>query len=410
MVTRRTTLRKAFLAPWHPAVNHIWQYAMAYAQHKCDVAIHTGAMPVNHGHLMATPARNNLPEFVAQMHLDISRAINTLLVRHKYDSPRELWDGREPHYMRLMDAPAQATSSMYIHANCVAAGLVARPEHMPGFNFDFDLWKTRYVEVRRPDVFFGDDRPEALLLEVTPPPLLYEAFGGDIDALVDYMKDIEREHLRALRAKHKRGPLGAQRLMRLHPWSEPRTLRETGGKRVPSFRYGARGILGQVLDIEGAREVSAFRGSHREVRIARRDGDLTRAFPHGTYKERIVHGAPVMPVPEAGDAAIAMPGPTLADIEASLAEAYPADESLPLDLVDETRAALADEAQDIGEHAQDEVGDFRLTAEDRHVAVRHRFDRAQPTAGSGVRRVIVKRDRRRGRPAARNRHGADPPA
>jgi hypothetical protein len=254
-----------------------------------------------------------------------------------------------------------------------------------------------------------------LVLEVTPPPLLFEAFGGDIDALVMHMKQLENENIRLLRARQRRGPLGAQRIMRIHPWSEPRTLRETGGKPVPSFRYGARGILGQQLEVEGAREVHRFRANNREVRIARRDGDLTRAFPIGTYKERVVHGAPVDPEPEAGNAAIAMPGPTLADIEAKLALEGTQDATVIAanvkDVVDEARAALADESEELAEHAQDEVGDFRLSPQDRHVVVRHRFDRNQPAAGSGVRRVVTQRDRRRGRPAAaHNRHGADPPA
>jgi hypothetical protein len=34
--------------------------------------------------------------------------------------------------MRLLDAPAQATQLAYERNNCVAAGLVDRPEHMPG--------------------------------------------------------------------------------------------------------------------------------------------------------------------------------------------------------------------------------------------------------------------------------------
>ena len=39
-ISRRTTLRKAFLGPWHPMVQQIWLYALAYAQRKCDVAVH----------------------------------------------------------------------------------------------------------------------------------------------------------------------------------------------------------------------------------------------------------------------------------------------------------------------------------------------------------------------------------
>jgi TPR repeat protein len=40
-----------------------------------------------------------------------------------------------------------------------------------------------FVEVERPSFYFGEDRPERLRLHLTPPPLLYRAFGGDLDAL-----------------------------------------------------------------------------------------------------------------------------------------------------------------------------------------------------------------------------------
>jgi hypothetical protein len=43
---------------------------------------------------------------------------------------------------------------------------------------------------------------------------------------------------------------------------------------VPTFRIGARGILGRTRRIEAACEVRAFRHAHRDTRIARRDGDL----------------------------------------------------------------------------------------------------------------------------------------
>lgn len=100
--------------------------------------------------------------------------------------------------MRLLDAPAQASTLVYQDNNCVAAGLVSRPEHMPGYTFDFELWNKGYLDVQRPPVYFADDRPECIRLYVTPPPLLFAAFGGDLDKLSYHPAALSwRQQLRA---------------------------------------------------------------------------------------------------------------------------------------------------------------------------------------------------------------------
>ncbi len=77
-ITRRTTLRKAFLGPWDPMVQQCWLYALADAQRHTEAAVHHG------------------------------------------------FDGRDPHYQRLRDEASQAVRLVYDHTNCVAAGLVER--------------------------------------------------------------------------------------------------------------------------------------------------------------------------------------------------------------------------------------------------------------------------------------------
>jgi len=77
-ITRRTTLRKAFLAPWHPMVSGIWLYALADAQRHTDVEIHHGVCAIDHHHVTVTPERDNLPEFTQRFHRDLSCALDTL--------------------------------------------------------------------------------------------------------------------------------------------------------------------------------------------------------------------------------------------------------------------------------------------------------------------------------------------
>jgi hypothetical protein len=217
------------LAPWSPEVVECWKYTLGCAQVKTGMAVHHGILVVDHQALIVTPCSNNLPDFTHRMIRDMSCALNALLARERYDAPRELWDSRDPHCMRLLDAEAQASHLIYQDLNCVAAGLVERPEHMPDYVFDFGLWKTGRIEVERPDFYFGADRPERVTLYVTPPPLLYRAFDGDIDRLVHHMQQLRADALRALRVARSRPVQGAQRVKRIHPWSEPKTLRERGG-------------------------------------------------------------------------------------------------------------------------------------------------------------------------------------
>jgi hypothetical protein len=422
-LTRRTTLRKAFLAPWHPLVEPCWLYSLADAQRHTGVAVHHSVLNVTHHHTDVTPSFANLPEFIRRFHRDLSCSLHVLLCAERYDAPREIFDDRPTHCMRLLDAPAQASHLVYEHLNPVAAGLVARPEHMPMRTLDFSRWKAGYVEVERPPVYFSEDRPERLRLYLTPPPLLYRAFGGDLDALVHHMGRLVEDGIRALRDVRRRPPTGARALRRLHPWSEPTTLREPGGGPRPTFRSGARGIVGRRQRIDGARDTRRFRAENREARIARRDGDLERRFPYATYGMRVYHGAPVEDAP-AEYAVVTRPGPTLEDVKTELAVLGPeAFREGARELVHEVRGALRDEAADIVEHDDLELCDIGLaptvttatrderTPSEAHapLVVRHRFDR-RPKERPSAARLVVLRDRRRGRPpSGSSRHGSDPP-
>jgi REP element-mobilizing transposase RayT len=421
-ITRRTNYRKAFLAPWDPMVQQIWLYALADAQRETGVAVHHGVCVINHHHLTVTPSTDNLPRFTRQLHHDVSCAINTLLIEHRYDAPRQVFDDRSSHQMRLLDAAAQASHLVYEYNNCVAAGLVQRPEHMPDHIFDFELWKRGFIEVQRPPRYFGKRREETLRLEVTPPPLLYQAFGGDMDRLVYHMTRLADHGTTALREARKRPALGARFVQRLHPWSEPKTLRERGGERVPTFRIGARGILGRETNLAAAEETRRFRREHEEARQLRRAGDHAHEFPFGTYQMRVLHNAAVIAEPSPG-AIVTQPGQLLCDVKAQLQAELPAQEretmqADSLRLVEEVRQAVAAEAADICADEPYQPADAKPGPSadadeptERPVVVRRRFDKAEAGDDLNARRVVTHRDQRRGRPkGAAGRHGADPPA
>jgi len=420
-ITRRTTLRKAFLGPWDPLVQQCWLYALADAQRQTGVAIHHGVLVVNHEHLTVTPSEDNLPEFVRRLHRDVSCAINTLLIAQRYDAPRELFDKRAAHCQRLCDHAAQAIRLVYDHVNCVAAGLVERPEHMPGSVFGFSLWSRGYLDVRRPEVFFSQDeraRPEVIRMQVTPPPLLYEAFDGDMEKLVYWMTRLSEEATQRVRSARTRPALGARAVTRLHPWSEPRSLREPGGRRIPSFSIGARGADGHRQNIQASLEVRAFRTHYREVRLRRRAGGqrgIRARFPFGTYAMRAVHGAPTEETP-APDAIVTQPGPLLSHVQTRLREVSAPSERR-VDLLDSLRAQLAQDSRSFDASACTDFVSARaeVTESARDVRTSHRFargthDPADQAGPDAARRLIVLRDRRMGRPARKApRHSADPP-
>lgn len=426
-IVRRCTMRKAFLAPWHPLVSEGWLYSLAWAQLKTQVAVHYSNLVVSHHHTDITLTKPNLGDFLQLLHRDMSCFTNTLLADQRYDAPREVFDDRATHAMRPLDAGAQMRQLVYDRLNCVAAGLVQRPEHMPGSVLDFDCWKRGSVVVKRPPLYFDpDERPAELELELTPPPLLMRAFDGDLAQLVYNMNRLTDDGARELRQARSYPVLGAQKVQRLHPWSEPRTLRESGGKRVPSFRIGVRGIDGAQMFRAAAEEKRDFAREHRDSRLAHCDGDHRAPYPFGTYNARVRLNRPVEPEPK-DTALLTKPGPLLHDVIAETAqrkatrattqEEQHAAHATVVELATQMRQAIIEDAsQLVNEEAQrfddqgtpaahNDVGGGRLER-----VVLHRFDRRDNHPATAPRRIVTLRDARHGRlKRSSGKHGVDPP-
>ena len=411
-ICRRTSFRKAFLAPWHPMVDDIWQFALADAARVHDVALHLSVRMPNHHHTDVTPRQDNLPAFAQQLHRDVSCAIKMLMEHERYEPPQDFWDGRDPHYLRLVDPAAQAAQLIHDYVNPPAAGLVTRPEHMPGQPFDWGLWKGEGIVKKRPPIFFDRTRPSELLLDYESTPWLMHSFAGDLDALVHHMRRLSRDALRDIhRARKGRPPVGAQKLQRLHPYDEPRTPAEPKGQRIPTFRIGARGPVGEQRFEQARSETTAFRHGHEACRQERLEGDYDVAFPHGTYAMRVVHRAKVAePDPEA---LLTQPGPLLHEILEDLENGPAPSVEERNEMLQEVRSSWKEEVDEVV--ARDELN-FRETRSDEptdagpderpDVETVHQSDprknwRVHP------RRTVTRRDTRRGRPP--KKRGTDPP-
>ncbi|MBZ0117212.1 MAG: hypothetical protein K8H88_09470 [Sandaracinaceae bacterium] len=420
-LTRRTNYRKAFLAPWDSRVGDAWLYCLALAQQKTGVAIHQSTLVINHHHTEITATDENLPVFTRLLHGEFSKALNTLMALERYDQPHQVWDERGTHTMRLVDAEAQAAHLTYSHVNPVAAGLVRTLGEMPGWTFDYGMWKGGVIRVRRPPFYFDPEvYPEWLPLWLTAVPLMYLAFDGDLDALVHHMRKLAEDATRQLHAARNGRPvMGAKALRRIHPWNEPRTMREPGGDRVPTFKVGASGLTAKRWEIQACRETTQFRQEYREARLKWVAGEDVE-LPYGTYLLRVQYGARVAePDP---DAVVGAPGPTLDEVREQLAARR--GESMAREaLLEPVREAFREEAQDVveveqldleGASTSSSVGVPGSVSADveksprRTGRVRHRFSRDATDldrAGSqGAARLTVLRDRRRGRPKS-----TDPP-
>ena len=400
-VTRRCVCRKAFLGWWHPEVDDIFFWCLAMVADKCGVYIHHAVRVGSHYHVTFTITRKNLGDFLKRLHHQMSCMLNTLLARERYDAPRELFDARGSHVMRLMDAEAQLAHIVYERTNIPAAGLADTCDGVPGRTLPPALWKGAAVRLRRPSVYAksGDD---SLDWRLTAPPLLYRAFGGDLDRLVHHEAKMERDVERAIRRARKKPAKTPDEVRGIHPWDEPMTLRESGGGRVPSFKTGLQGLEGKDARIQGALEVRAFREAHAAANDEWRAGNREVAYPCGTYEMQRFHGAQVAE-PD-WDAWVSAPGPTLDDVKAELGLGEVTVEA-DAELIERVREAVVEQAETmVADEAEDaDAGDDDERAERPEAETHHRFTQLRPRdTGDQPKRIIRLRDKRR-------RRGSDPP-
>jgi len=364
---------------------------------------------VSHQHsTITTQDEANLPDFTEYVHRETSKALNALLAELRYEQPRQIFEDRQVHQMRLLDAEACMSHILYERLNGVAAGLVDRPEDTPDCRFGYELWKGDPLVVERPPVYFSPKGDQERELFITVDPQTYIDFRGDIDRIVHNFGKAERGAVRAFRKARTFPVLGAKKMRRIHPWNEPRTNRETGGQVIPTFKIGARGVTGREKRIIVCQEITKFRSDHAKANEVRRDGgDAT--YPAGTYKMRVEHDATVAePEP---DALLTAPGMTLDEAVAMLCDC-PELRQGASKTTERVADAFAEEAAEVldedrmtfskpGDDLHAERDDERLQLEVQH--------RVSSTRESKAAKVVSLRDYRRGRSKKKKPKGKEPP-
>lgn len=368
-----------------------WLFIMAEAARVTRTMVHHTTLNVTHHHTQVTTENAELPRFNEYMHREMAKFLNVLLAELGYEQPGTIFEDRQTHQMRLLDAEACIATTIYERVNPVAAGLVRRAADMPDCVFEWPHWKDdQMIVVERPPLYFN---PRTIVrqreLPVYVQPSTYLDFEGDIDRIVHHMGKLERDANKALARARTFPVLGAKKLRRIHPYNEPRTNRESGGKVIPTFKLGARGITGRVVRIRGCLETTKFREDHAEANATRRAG-LHAVYPAGTYKMRIEHDVDVAKAKE--DALITGPGMTLDEAKAEL-DANPSWRAKAKErskqAIEATRAAVVDEAEEI-------VNEDRMTFVTSAMAFRTKRPASdRPSKSKSERRVDVSHPPRR---------------
>ncbi len=114
-------------------------------------------------------------------------------------------------------------------------------------------------------------------------------------------------------------------------------MAEPGGRRVPTFKIGARGLVGHGQRCQAATELNGF---HRSYEDSRQDYLAGRqaVFPYGTYGMRVFHRVEV--AEPLSDAIVAQPGPLLNDVRGQA-------EGARAQLAEEVRGAWKEEAGEV---------------------------------------------------------------
>ncbi|HJL12543.1 MAG TPA: hypothetical protein RMH85_28945, partial [Polyangiaceae bacterium LLY-WYZ-15_(1-7)] len=111
-------------------------------------------------------------------------------------------------------------------------------------------------------------------------------------ALVYWLEKLAQDEERALRASMKGAPMGAEKLMALHPWTEPtkpRKARELQGRVVPTFKVVGDDEEARRIHDHCADEVTRYRREHRGAEKKWVDPEVDRktvVYPFGNHLRR----------------------------------------------------------------------------------------------------------------------------
>jgi hypothetical protein len=246
-VTTRTIHGRLLLKPT-PPINQAILGVLGRAQRLYGMVVHLVVVLSNHYHLLVAPTdAEQLAQFMGFVNSNIAREIGRHLVEH----PRE-WPG--------------------IH--CVKA--LIEGERLEGIWFDRSAYSRaqRRRKAADPPVQESDFKtPE--VLELSPLPCLANLGKAQQRDLIQ--STIERIGAAATAARVERGSmvLGAARLQKQHPHTQPNRIKKSPAPRFHAYEASLRRFLSDAY--------AAFVAAYRIASEKLRGGDRGARFPEGCF-------------------------------------------------------------------------------------------------------------------------------
>lgn len=285
-VTTRTVQGRLLLQPT-PPVNKALLGVLGRAQRIYGMVVHCVVVLSNHYHFLLAPTdARQLADFMGFVNSNIAREVG-ILVNWK----EKFWGRRYQGILVSNEIRAQLGRLEYFMANCVKEHLVENPLEWPGVHCARALTEGRRLEGVWFDrtAFYRAQRrrkagePPVLekdyktleTLELSPLPCLQNLSESERRRHVENL--IEKVAGEAASSRKAKGMmvLGARRLQRLHPHTQPNRPKNSPAPRFHAYEAAVRKALREAY--------SAFAAAFRSASERLRSGDLGALFPEGCF-------------------------------------------------------------------------------------------------------------------------------
>lgn len=286
LLTRRCLERRFLFVP-RGEVTNIFGYCLAYAAARYSIEVHCHVVLSDHWHAVVTDVNGRIPEFLRHVHSLVARALNAHLGRWE-----SVWSCQRPSLVRLIGRDGVLRKMVYVHANAVRAGLVARGREWPGLRSTPAELLRKPRTYPRPRRFFrpDSDAPEEASLGLTVPPPFQDLSAADFVRLLQVALQAEEDRVSKQMKAEGRTFLGVRAVKR-----KRRTVRAKSSEQ-------RRTLAPKVAAMDPARrlqelvELRTFRERYCQARTAWLAGDREALFPAGTYLLRLYPGVRCEPM------------------------------------------------------------------------------------------------------------------
>jgi REP element-mobilizing transposase RayT len=281
-VTCRTIQGRFLLCP-SPQLNDIVLGILGRAQRLYPVEIVGYSFLSSHYHLLLwveTPQQ--MSKFMCYLNGNLAREVGRLT---RWTD--KLWSRRYDHALVTDEEESQVKRLSYVLSNCVKENLVAKVEEWPGVHCGPALltgdsvegtWYDRTLaynaRLRRKTLEPGElEKRETVVLSQLPcwKHLSSEAYRARVAELVRGIEEaaaVERE-------KKGTQPLGAEEVQAQSPETRPESLDRSPAPFIHAATKKARKLIHEAY--------AYFYAAYREAAEKLKQGDLTAAFPPGSF-------------------------------------------------------------------------------------------------------------------------------